>query len=114
MKTGLDGDFNIDDDVQSKKKKVSFSNVDKSKKLNPKMKKLKVTRKIEKYNMRQMSMSERDKQEKDKQEGDTAKKVVNDSEEIKHIIKKAFRNQKFKVNVTFNEKFFDRTFFWKI
>lgn len=70
----------------------------------------KVTKKIEKYNFKIMSISEKDKQDK---EADTKeKKEINDCEEIKHIIKKAKRNQKFtKINVTFNEKFFDRTFF---
>jgi hypothetical protein len=71
----------------------------------------KVVKKIEKYNMRYMTTTEKDKTDKDKPEGET-KKEVNDGEELKHLIKKAGRNQKYtKINVTFNEKFFDKTFF---
>jgi hypothetical protein len=69
----------------------------------------KVIRKIEKYNNKIMTISEKDKNDK---EQDIHKKDTNEFEEIKNLIRKTKRNQKFtKINITYNEKFFDRTFF---
>jgi len=69
----------------------------------------KIIKKIERYNSKIMSISEKEKYEK---EHDAQKKEINDTEEIKQIIKKAKRNQKFtKINITYDEKFFDRTHF---
>jgi hypothetical protein len=71
---------------------------------------VKITRKIERYNMKYMTTCERDKHDKEKQ--DEPKKEVNETDELKNLIKKAARNQKHtKINVTYNEKFFDKTFF---
>jgi hypothetical protein len=74
----------------------------------------KIIKKIEKYNNKIMSISERDKQDKEKEQMSNipGKKEISDAEEIKHLIKKTKRNQRYtKINVTYNEKFFDRTFF---
>ncbi len=69
----------------------------------------KIIRKIERYNNKIMSISEKDKYDKD---SEGQKKEVNETEEIKQIIKKAKRNQKFtKINITYDEKFFDKTHF---
>ena len=69
----------------------------------------KIIKKIERYNNKIMSISEKEKYEK---ENDGQKKDISESDEIKQIIKKAKRNQKFtKINITYDEKFFDRTHF---
>lgn len=69
----------------------------------------KIIRKIERYNNKIMSISEKEKYDK---ENDGQKKEVNETDEIKQIIKKAKRNQKYtKINMTYDEKFFDRTHF---
>lgn len=69
----------------------------------------KIIKKIERYNNKIMSISEKEKYEK---ENEGQKKEVNETEEIKQIIKKAKRNQKFtRINITYDEKFFDRTHF---
>jgi hypothetical protein len=62
-----------------------------------------ITKRIEKYNNKIMTLSEKLKQEKEPEQ----KKEVSDIVEMKHLIRKARRNQKFtKINVTYNEKFF--------
>ena len=65
----------------------------------------KIIKKIEKYNTDILTQPEKEKEPEPKKE-------INDTEEIKNLIKKAKRNQKIiKLNVTYNEKFFDKTFF---
>ena len=70
-----------------------------------------VIRRIEKYISKTMNNTE--KENKAEVTGETPmKKDLNDTLELKQMIKKAKRNQKFqKLNFTFNEKYFDRTFF---
>lgn len=70
-----------------------------------------VIRRIEKYISKTMNNTE--KENKAEVTGETPmKKDINDTLELKQMIKKAKRNQKFqKLNFTFNEKYFDKTFF---
>ncbi len=70
-----------------------------------------VIRRIEKYISKTMNNTE--KENKAEVTGETpVKKDINETLELKQMIKKAKRNQKFqKLNFTYNEKYFDKTFF---
>lgn len=78
----------------------------------------KKVKKIEAYMNREMTAPERDKNDKDEdlrkreKNEDFRKKEKNEKKEIANLIKKSRHNQKFcKVNITHNEKFFDKTLF---
>jgi hypothetical protein len=70
-----------------------------------------VIRRVEKYISKTMNNTE--KENKIETTGDvSAKKDVNETLELKQMIKKSKRNQRFqKLNFTYNEKYFDKTCF---
>lgn len=66
-------------------------------------------RKIESYMNKKLTAPDKDRNEK---EEDNRKKEKNEKKELYNLIKKSKRNQKYsKINVLYNEKFFDKTVF---
>jgi len=70
-----------------------------------------ILKRIIKYNLKKMNLSEKENKDKIEKEDGVVKKEVNEIEELKNLFNKARKNQKFmKINFSHNEKYFDKTF----